>query len=47
MIPRLKAGDLEFPVNEVPTEHIDKMTPKEKDAYVQLYQDYMEMMGFF
>lgn len=44
-IPKVKVGDLEFPVSEVPSEAIEKMTPSEKDAYVQLYQEYMENLG--
>ena len=46
-VPKVRVGDLEFPVNEVPPEQIDKMTPAEKDAYVQLYQEYMDRLGYF
>lgn len=45
-IPKVKVGDLEFPVNEVPEEQVERMTPSEKDAYVQLHQEYMERLGF-
>lgn len=45
-IPKVRVGDLEFPVNEVPSEQIEKMTASEKDAYVQLYQEFMEKFGF-
>lgn len=44
--PMVRVGDMEFPVHEVPSEQIARMTPSEKDAYVQLHQEYMERMGY-
>lgn len=45
-VPMVRVGNLEFPVHEVPSEQIARMTPSEKDAYVQLHQEYMERMGY-
>lgn len=45
-IPKVTVGGMEFPVNEVPPEYTAKMTPSEKDAYVQLYQEYLDKIGF-
>lgn len=39
-IPMVRVGDRQFPVNNVPEEFAKLMTPAEKDAYVQLYQEY-------
>ena len=39
-IPMVKVGDRQFPVNNVPEEFAKLMTQAEKEAYVQLYQEY-------
>lgn len=45
-IPKVTVAGVQFPVNEVPAEYTAKMTPSEKDAYVQLYQEYLDKIGF-
>lgn len=41
-VPLVSVGDLKIPVTEVDSAQIAKMTPTEKDAYIQVYQDYYD-----
>jgi len=41
-VPLVSVGDLKIPITEVDSAQIAKMTPTEKDAYIQVYQDYYD-----
>ena len=41
-VPMVSIGESKIPLTDVTPELIAKMTPAQKDAYVQLYQEYYQ-----
>lgn len=43
-IPTVSVGGKSIPIDEVKDDIISQMTPQEKDAYIQVYQEYFSPM---